>query len=228
MWVPILAALAGGLATSAGNKFFSGSKEKHKNVPTLTKEQLPLLQQLINAGMGPGAGGAFGEAADYYRGNLGNNPQDFNAFAAPELRRFHEDIIPGLGEQFAGMGAGGLSSSGFRNAAVGAGTDLSERLAQIRANLRNQSAAGLANIGQAGLGNFSADRMTQPGTEGAFGKIAETFGNAAAQYGTKKFEDWYNKPSGTQSTAGTTSPYGGPATYQRQPLPEFNPTLRQT
>lgn len=222
MWVPILAALAGGLATSAGNKFFSGSKEKHKNVPTLTKEQLPLLQQLINAGMGPGAGGAFGEAADYYRGNLGNNPQDFNAFAAPELRRFHEDIIPGLGEQFAGMGAGGLSSSGFRNAAVGAGTDLSERLAQIRANLRNQSAAGLANTGQAGLGNFSASRMTQPGSEGFFSSISPAAGKAVGTYLGDQFTNLLSQKNNQSSepVGRNTSPYG--QTYTSQPLTDFS------
>ena len=97
-----------GLFKSIG-KFFGGSSEKHERVPTLLPNQIPLQQQLTKAGMGPGAGGAFGQSADYYRGLLGNNPQDYQSFAAPAMRQFNEEIIPGLSEQFAGMGAGGLS-----------------------------------------------------------------------------------------------------------------------
>ena len=49
---------------------------------------------------------SFGTAADYYRDLLGNDSADFNAFASPELRRFREQIVPDLSEQFAGMGSG--------------------------------------------------------------------------------------------------------------------------
>lgn len=160
--------------------FFMGSPEKHKRTSTLLPEQQDLYEQLQRAGMGKGAGGAFGDASDYYRDLLSNDSATFNQMAAPEMRKFNEQIIPGLSEQFAGMGAGGLSSSGFRNAAVGAGTDLSERLGSIRAQLRNQGAAGLAGIGQAGLGNFSQDTMTQQGTQGflpqALGAVAGSIG----------------------------------------------------
>lgn len=158
------------------NSFITGSPEKHEQVSTLLPEQQGLYQQAVNAGMGPGAGGAFGNAADYYYGNLSNNPADFEAFAAPERRYFNEDIIPGLAEQFAGMGSGGLSSSGFMNAGIQAGTDLTERLAQIRANLRSQSAQGLQNIGGAGLGRYSQDVMTQPGTQGFLSQLAPLIG----------------------------------------------------
>jgi hypothetical protein len=159
--------------------FLTGSPEKHKRVSTLLKNQQPIQQQLSNAAQNAGAGGAFGDAADYYRNNLSNNSADFQSFAAPEMRRFNEDIIPGLSEQFAGMGSGGLSSSGFRNAAVNAGTDLSERLGAIRANLRQQGAQGLANIGQQSLGNYSQDVVTQPGTEGLLSSLAPAIGTAA-------------------------------------------------
>src|ERR1700726_656085 len=92
-------------------RFLGGSPEKHKRVSTLREEQEPLYQQLINSGQNPGAGGAFGTAADYYRNLLSDNSADYNAFAAPQLRQYNQDIVPGLSEQFAGMGAGGLSSS---------------------------------------------------------------------------------------------------------------------
>ncbi len=193
-----------GLASKSGRKtlgnFFGGSPEKHEQISTLLPEQQPLYQQLQRAGMGQGAGGAFGESADYYRNLLSDNSSDYNAFQAPQMRQFNEDIIPGLSEQFAGMGSGGLSSSGFRNAAVNAGTDLSERLGQIRANLRQQGAQGLQNIGQFGLNNFSQDRMTQQGSPGFLSQVAPAIGNAAAQYTGAKFGG---------SGFGQSSPYGG-------------------
>ena len=158
--------------------FLTGTPEIKENVSTLLPGQEPLLESAINAGLRPGAGGAFGEAADYYRNLLSNDNADINAFSAPELRRFNEEIIPGLAEQFAGMGAGGLSSSGFRNAAVNAGTDLSERLGSLRAQLRMSGAQGLQNIGQVGLGNYSTMMTTQQGSEGFLPGFARGVGEA--------------------------------------------------
>ncbi|CAK9251613.1 unnamed protein product [Sphagnum jensenii] len=74
------------------------------------------------------------------------------------------------------MGAGGLSSSGFRNAAVSAGTDLSERLGAIRANLRQAGAQGLQNAGKIGLENRSQNMVTEQGTEGLYSNAAKTAG----------------------------------------------------
>lgn len=176
-----IGAVVGGL----GGLFSGGSKTpKIRPQSLLRGEQEPLYNQLVNAGMAPGAGGAFGGAADYYRNNLSDNPADFGAFAAPQIRQFNEDFLPSLSEQFAGMGSGGLSSSGFRNAAVNATTDLAERLAQIRANLRQASAQGLQSIGQAGLGRFSENVYPerQPGfAEG----ITQGFGQAIPSLLTK-------------------------------------------
>lgn len=163
-------------------KFWMGTPEKHERVSTLLPEQQQLYQQLQNAGMGEGAGGAFGQSADYYRDLLSNDSQTFNQMQAPEMRKFNEEIIPGLSEQFAGMGSGGLSSSGFRNAAVNAGTDLSERLGAMRAQLRQQGAQGLQNIGQTGLGNFSQDVMTQPGTSGALAPLSGAIGKGVGSF----------------------------------------------
>jgi hypothetical protein len=164
------------------SNLFMGTPEKHKRVSTLMPEQQDLYQQLLNAGQGQGAGGAFGQAADYYRDLLSDDSQNFNAMAAPELRKYNEQIVPGLSEQFAGMGAGGLSSSGFRNAQVQGATDLSERLGALRAQLRQQGAAGLAGIGQAGLGNYSQDVVSQQGSEGLLSQIGPAAGAAAGAF----------------------------------------------
>lgn len=161
--------------------FWTGTPEKRENVSTLRPEQEGLYRQLVNAGQQRGAGGAYGEAADYYRNNLSDNPADFAAFAAPQLRQYNEDIVPGLSEQFAGMGAGGsgLSGSGFRNAQIQGATDLSERLGAIRANLRQSAAQGLQNIGQQGLQNYSQNMVTDPGQEGVLSQALPAIGGAA-------------------------------------------------
>ena len=188
--------------------FLVGSPEKHKRVSTLMKNQQPIQNQQAAAAQGPGAGGAFGTSADYYRNLLSDNPADMEAMAAPEMRKFNEQIIPGLQEQFAGMGAGALGSSGYRNASVGAGTDLAERLGAIRAGLRQQGASGLAGIGQQALGNYSQDVMTQKGTEGILGPALGALGTATlgpiggaiGQMGG----NWLSS-----SLKGKSSPYGG-------------------
>lgn len=190
--------------------FLTGTPEKRKNVSTLLENQEPGFNQLQEAIKGPGAGGAFGTAADYYRNMLSDNPADMEAFAAPQMRQFNEQIIPGLSEQFAGMGSGGLSSSGFRNAAINAGTDLSERLGAIRANLRQNSAAGLAGIGQYGLGNFSQNMVTQPGTGGFLGQISPALGAAAGAY--------FGGPAGMQAGQQLGQQFAGSSA----PAPSYN------
>lgn len=188
--------------------FLTGSPAKMRRVSTLDPEQLPLKQQLLQASQAPGAGGAFGSAADYYRDLLSDDSNTFNAMAAPETRRFREDIIPGLSEQFAGMGSGGLSSSGFRNAAVNAGTDLSERLGAIRAQLRSQGAAGLTGIGQQGLQSYGENIRETPQEgflQGAAPLVGTALGSFAGPAGSavgNVFGNW------ATSKFGKTSPYG--------------------
>lgn len=191
-----------------------GTPEKRENVSNLRPEQEGLYDQLVNAGKGRGAGGAFGESADYYRNLLSDDSADFNAFAAPQLRQYNQDIVPGISEQFAGMGSGGLSSSGFRNAQIQGATDLSERLGAIRANLRQAGAQGLANIGAQGLQSYSQNMVTEPGTEGFLGAVAPAIGTAAgAAFGGPvgaaiggQVGSWFGGKG--NKVGANTSPYG--------------------
>jgi len=228
VWVPIVAAAISAAGAYAASKSGEGSEGKHEQKPLYSKEQQPLFQQAINAATGKGGGGAFGNAADYYRDLMSDNPQDLQAFQAPEMRRFREETIPGISEQFAGMGSGGLSSSGFRNAAVGAGTDLSERLGQIRANLRMQGAQGLMNIGNTGLSRQTENVYYNP-TPGFADTASKGFGNVATQAAGQYYQDYLDKNRNATSTKGTSSPYGGGqgASQSRSKLPDFNPNLRQ-
>lgn len=164
-----------GFLEQLGN-FFGGTPGKINQISNLRPDQEALSRQLVNAGQGQGAGGAFGTAADYYRNLLGDNSADMQAFTAPALRQYNQDIVPGISEQFAGMGSGGLSSSGFRNAQVQGATDLSERLGAIRANLRQAGAQGLSNIGNLGLQNFQTN-YEQPGTEGFLSSLSPAIGS---------------------------------------------------
>lgn len=204
----VLPFLGGSAFSKAGKDFLGGTPGKFQQKSLLRPSQEPLANQAIQAGIGPGAGGAFGDAADYYRSNLSNNPADFEAMAAPEMRNFNQNIIPQLSEQFAGMGSGGLSSSGFQNAAVGAGTDLSERLGALRAQLRQNSAQGLQGIGQQGLQQYSGN-MYRPGTPGLIDNIGPGLGMAATAFGypgVGQAASWLSS-----SLKGKSQPYGNQA-----------------
>lgn len=131
-----------------------------------------LRSQLMQAVSGAGAPGAFGQSADYWRSLLGNNPEDIQAFEAPLRREFQEQTLPGIAEQFAGMGSGALSSSGVRNTALRAGTDLGERLASIRAGLRSGAAQNLSQMGQFGI----QSAPFRPATGGLLGGLAQGIG----------------------------------------------------
>lgn len=215
---------------------FTGTPDKDEQRSLLRPEQEPLLQQAIKAAQEPGAGGAFGTSADYYRDLLSNDPETLAMLSAPEMRQFREQILPGISEQFAGMGAGGLSSSGFRNAAVSAGADLAERLGAIRANLRAQGAAGLQNIGQVGLGQYQ-ENLQRPGTPGLLESFAPAIGTGlgAAIGGPIGAGIGGGIGSGagswlSSSRKGKTGPYGGRApmaNYQANnfQMPNFNPTM---
>lgn len=182
-------------------EFLFGSPEKHDRVSTLSPEQEQVLQNLMASLQGQGAGGAFGSAADYWYQILQDNPELMEQFMAPDIRRFKQETIPGLSEQFAGMGSGGLTSSGFRNSAVQAGTDLQERLANIRAQLKQQAAGGLSSLGQMGLGNYTQDVMTQGGTQGIVSPLSQGLGQAFGQ----GLGGWANS---AMSKFGKSNPYG--------------------
>jgi hypothetical protein len=201
--------------------FLTGTPETRENVSTLRPEQEGLYNQLTQAGQQRGAGGAFGQSADYYRDLLGNDSADFQAFAAPQLRQYNQDIVPGISEQFAGMGSGGLSSSGFRNAQIQGATDLSERLGALRAGLRQQGAQGLQGIGQQGLGQYSQNMVTQPGSEGFLSQIAPAVGQAATAYFAGPGGAAANWFSGQGNRIGTqSSPYGSGQQASPQASPQ--------
>lgn len=212
-----------------GDDSFSGTPEVREQVSNLTPSQLRLQRQRERQ-----AKRNFRKAENYYRDILSDNPEQFDAFAAPEMRRFQEQIVPDLAEQFAGMGSGALSSSGFRNAAVGAGADLSERLAAIRAGLRQNAAGSLANLGQMALTPHTQWQVTQPAQEsfssGLLSNVAPALGTAfGAAFGGPiggAIGNFTGSLFGgsSESNKGKSSPYGNQS-FSSQ-LPSFNPRAR--
>lgn len=181
--------------------FFTGMDE-YNRVSNLRPNQEPLQNQLVGAATGTGAGGAYGNAADYWYNILNDNPELMKQFEAPYMRQFNEVTIPDLAEQFAGMGSGALSSSGFRNASVNAGVDLSERLAAIRANLKNNAAQGLFNTGNQAL--QPVDTLTHETAPGMLDYAAPIIGAATGGISDAFFKGVTN----SKSIKGKSSPYG--------------------
>ncbi len=193
--------------------FFTGTPGKWSQQGLLAPGQQPLQNQLQNT-----ANGAFNKAGNYYSSLLENDNDTYNSLQQPELRRFREQTIPDLSEQFAGMGSGGLSSSGFRNASVSAGADLSERLGALRAQLRQQGAQGLVDLGSRALQPTVENVYTQ-GQPGFLDTVANLAGTAAGAYfnpgGTAAglASGLFNKNNQNQGQPqkGSTSPYGTPS-----------------
>ena len=107
--------------------------------------------------------------------------------------------------QFAGMGAGGLSSSGFRNAQIQGSTDLSERLGALRAGLRQSGAAGLAGLGGMGLNPYSQNIQTQEGSPGFLSSFAPAIGSGISS----AIGNWFS-PSTNTTPNPTPSPTPSP------------------
>ena len=154
--------------------FLFGSKGKVKQYPTMA----PYQQQALE---------------NYYRNPLESNPlyqqgsqflqnlyggQGDQAFEAPYLQNFQQNIIPQLTEQFAGQGtgAGGLNSSGFQNSLAQAGKNLQVDLAGMRSQRQLQGLPLLMQQAQApgqyalqGLGATPFSYGLQQPTQGLFG-----------------------------------------------------------
>ena len=169
-------------------QFAFGKPESQYQQSLLNPTQQSLAQQRNQALNQSGNTSAYGTSGDYYRDLLSPNGQNYQDMAAPEIRNYQENIVPDIGEEYAGMGSGALSSSGFRNANLRAGADLSERLGSLREQMRLQGAQGLQMQGQQGL-NQESENILRPATGGfmeAYGKLSgKLLGNYAGGYMNK-------------------------------------------
>ncbi|MBE3085562.1 MAG: hypothetical protein IMZ64_05020 [Bacteroidetes bacterium] len=84
----------------------------------------------------------------YYKDLMSPNSQAYQNFAAPEMQNFQQQIVPGVAERFAGMGAGSQSSSAFNQTMAQEGGNLQMRLAALRSGLQMQGAQGMEGLSQ--------------------------------------------------------------------------------
>lgn len=103
----------------------------YETASTLNPQQQQLFSQFSSL-LGP----LLGQSGGYLGDLLSGSSDALDRFQAPYMRQFNEQIVPGLAEQFAGVG--GLSSSGFQQALGQAGAGLSENLAALREQMRSQ------------------------------------------------------------------------------------------
>jgi hypothetical protein len=125
------------------NDFLYGGPDNLTKFKTGTP-QMEQLQNFLNQySQQQLGGGQQGNqmAQQYHQGMLG--PEAFEKFSQPYLQQFNEQVVPGIAERFAGMGA--LSSSGFGQSLGGAASGLQSNLAQLFSQLQGQSANSLFN-----------------------------------------------------------------------------------
>lgn len=114
-----------------------------------------LMQQLLQQLQG--TQNLFGQGSSFLQNLLSGSPESTQAFEAPIMRQFNEQIIPGIAERFTGMGAGAQRSGAFQRALSGAGTGLAENLAALRGNMQLQAlpqALGYSQQPLSGLENL--------------------------------------------------------------------------
>jgi hypothetical protein len=181
--------------------FWLGKEGEFKRVSPLRPEQEEAYRNYLDAVKGGQA-----EAAEYYRKILSDDPEVYQQLFAPEMQQFQQETMPSLAEQYAGLGSGAISSSGFQQTAAKAGADLSERLASMRAKLKGEAAGSLAGLEAGALKPIDYTYYQQD--PGFLQQIAPVAGAAAGAA--------YGGPAGAQmgyqagQAFGKTSPYGKP------------------
>ena len=151
--------------------FLFGKKEKIQQLPTMSSEQSQLLNQLLGNIGGPLQAG-IGNLGQL----LGGGEGAYQAFEAPAMRQFYEQIVPGIAEQFSGMGAGAQRSSAFGQQLGAAGAGLADTLAMQRAGLQQEGLSQLQSLLGMGLGAKPFENILRPGTSGAIGPLVQALG----------------------------------------------------
>lgn len=189
--------LAGAGALSS--LFGRGKQPSLKKLPTLNKDQQKLLHHILSGkGMASTAQNPlYQQGIGYLNQILSQDPQMMKQFEAPYMRQFQEQIVPGLAERFAGMGA--LNSGAFNQSMAQEAGSLSERLASMRAGLGMDAARMGYNYSQLpyqeqmdrnklGLGTQAFRYVQDPGYEGMgsqLGNVLMRAGGMGLGYGAQ-------------------------------------------
>lgn len=179
----------------AFSDFLFGKKEKVQKLPTLTKQQQGFQDWIMNQVRGTNLNiqqnPLYQSGASYLQNLLSGSPEAFEAFEAPHLRQFQEQVVPALAERFSGLGAGSQRSSAFQQALGQAGAGLQENLASLRAGLQGQAASQALGYAQQPIANAqgfagyglqpSFENVIRPRTQGLLGGL---LGGGAGAFGS--------------------------------------------
>ena len=130
----------------------------YKSFSLQNRGQQNILQQLLQSLQGQGSNiqqsPLFQQGSGFLQQLLSGSPESTQAFEAPAMRQFNEQIIPGIAERFSGLGAGSQSSSAFQQALGQAGAGLSENLQALRSGLQLQGAQQGLQYAQQPISNY--------------------------------------------------------------------------
>jgi hypothetical protein len=157
-----LGALAGGAAGLFG--FGKGKKEKIKQLPNYTPDQMQLINQFLEQAKS-GTGNAF----DYLNSILSDEEGNLEDFQRPAMEDFQRKVIPSILERFTGMGAG--RSSALNQTLGEAGKSFGNDLAAQRAQLKQNAVSQLQQFSEMGLRPQNTPYI-QGGTQGAWNPAA--------------------------------------------------------
>ena len=136
--IPAAAVLTSILASSVGRKSstWSGEKQKLHKLPTFTKSQQKLIDNVFKhpdqLGMAQDQP-VYQQGSDYLSRILSQDPEMMKQFEAPMMSQFNEQIMPQLSHMFSSIN--GQDSSGFNQAMAHEAGNLSDRIAAMRAQL---------------------------------------------------------------------------------------------
>lgn len=170
----------------------SGRDPSFSKVSNYTPQQQKLLNSDIRQARRLQRGG-YNDAMSLLQQYLDPQSDVYQNFEAPYMQQFEQQVVPGLAERFAGLGAmgGGLSSSGFGQALGAAGANLQTQLASMKEQYRRQAINDLLGqynqLTNRGLNARSFENTYDPGTQGQLGFGGELIKGgisaAAAAYG---------------------------------------------
>ncbi len=144
-----------------------GQQEAFFQSPTVTPEQMNVLEQLLSGGLQ----------------GLQNPYQGFEPIEQKARSGFAQQTVPGLAERFTSLGshgAGALSSPAFASELGQAGAGLEESLAAMRSQYGLQNRGLLLDQLKLGL-RPAFETMHRPGTSGAVGEAWNTGKQASMQ-----------------------------------------------
>lgn len=179
MVFPYIPMLLAGAVGALGAKNVGGTKGGMQQISTMSPQQQELMNQLY----GPLAE-SMGMSFDKLKQLLSGDPEAFEAFEAPMMRKWEQEIMPSIAERFGGAGSHGMvSGSGLQQTLAQSGRELSEGMAALRANLQQNAMNQVGNYLNTAMGRQTENIYMQPTAgpfAGAFSGMGQGFGNYMA------------------------------------------------